>query len=356
MSTGTFDQWQQVFTMIHLINKEGGAQNETASQLQGQLETTIQTSLNDPGYQALIGSSWTLAWGPCVYQDNNSGVVDNAMFVAQNTATNTFVIAIAGTSLHSSFDKITEDASVNPIMAWPYDQTMPSGAAFPADVCIAKGTSIGVDTLQGMQDSKGRSLEAFLQSVQSNSATLVFTGHSLGGALAPTLACALITQGALDLSQWGPVYVYPTAGPTPGNGAFVTLFQTLFPQTTVGAQPWQVWNSLIWNSLDIVPHAWSSTTMSQILGLYEPTVFPGLGTITLVQDAEKRASGQGYQQLPSNGPLTGTIVLPKDIPNPILDPSTDPFIVEAYYQHVNAYLSLLGVQALESVTVTRAAA
>lgn len=356
MSTGTFDAWQQVYTMTHLVNSEASVQGETAAQLQAALESTIQASLSSPGYQALIGSAWTLAWGPCVYQNQGSGVVDNAMFVAQNTDSNTFVIAIAGTSFHSAFDKITEDASVNPIMAWPYEQTMPSGATFPAGVSIAEGTSTGVDILQDMQDSTGQPLEAFLQSVQSSSATLIFTGHSLGGALAPTLACALITQGALDLSQWGHVYVYPTAGPTPGNGAFVTLFQTLFPQTTVGAQPWQVWNALLWNNLDVVPHAWNSTTMSQILGLYEPTVSPGPATIGLVLGAEKRASGQGYQQLPSNGPLTGTIIPPSQIPDPMVNPAVNPFLAEALYQHIDAYRSLLGVQALASVAATRAAA
>jgi hypothetical protein len=53
-----------------------------------------------------------------------------------------------------------------------------------------------------------------------------------------------------------------------------------------------------------------------------------------------RAAGTDYVQLPSNGPLAGTLV----------DPSGEVegvrFLNEALYQHVTAYFYLLQVQAL----------
>jgi hypothetical protein len=351
MATGTFDPWQQVFTMSMLVNREGKVTGETAGQLQEALDSTVRGDLSDPQFQSLIGDSWQIVWGPCVYQNAGSGVADNAMLVVQNTASNMYVVAIAATNFHSTFDKLTEDASVKPIMAWPYGQAMPPGTTFPSGVAISPGTGIGVGILQGMQDeNSNKPLATFLQSVQSAAATLVFTGHSLGGALAPALACSLITQGALDPGQWADVYVYPTAGPTPGNGAFGTLFQTLFPQTAVGAQPWEIWNSLIWNNLDIVPHAWNQTTLSQISGLYAPTVHPGIAILVLLGTAQANAQGQGYQQLPSNGALPGTFLPPSDIPNPVVKPPTQyPFLAEALYQHIDAYFSLLGVQSLQTL-------
>jgi hypothetical protein len=356
MSAGTFDPWQQVFTMSMLANRNSQTPGGTNT-LQGDLAGILQEALTDPGtgYQALIGSSWEVAWGPCVYEHKTDGigdwVEDNAMFVAHNTASNMYVVAIAATNPISKFDKLMEDAAVHSIKDWPYGQTLPSGASFPAGVAIAPGTSVGVNILQKMQDpTTGQQLAVFLQSVQSTSATLVFAGHSLAGALAPTLACALITQGDLDPSQWAHVYVYPTAGPTPGNAGFVTLFATLFPRTTVGSQPWQVWNSLLWNSLDMVPHAWDSTTLSKIATLYGKTVPAGPIVTGILLLAEMSAQNQGYQQLLSNGSLPGTVFPPA---NPLTVPFKVPFLfsghdakaflAQAFHQHGPAYFSFFQV-------------
>jgi hypothetical protein len=359
MSEGTFDPWQQVFTMSMLANRDSNLTGNTSTLL-GDLASVLQTDLSDPGFQALIGSSWEVVWGPCVFENQTDGqtdnVEDNAMYLAHNMASNMYVVAIAATNPISRFDKLMEDASINPIEEWPYGQTLPSGASFPAGVAIAPGTSMGVSILQGMRDSTGQPLATFLQSVQSSSATLVFTGHSLAGALAPTLACALITQRLLDPSQWAHVYVYPTAGPTPGNAGFVMLFATLFPQTAAGTQPWQVWNSLLWNSVDLVPHAWNSTTLSEIASLYGSAVPAGPVVSDLLWAAEKSAQNQGYQQLPSSGSLPGAVVPPDNLPPlpfpvPLIlsGPDAKTFLAEAYYQHANAYFSFFQVQALQEL-------
>ncbi|KAF9493529.1 hypothetical protein BDN71DRAFT_1591053 [Pleurotus eryngii] len=51
---------------------------------------------------------------------------------------------------------------------------------------------------------------------------LMFTGHSLGGALSPTVALALLKAGLLKDAS-GNIFTYPTAGPSPGNRPFEAL-------------------------------------------------------------------------------------------------------------------------------------
>lgn len=242
------------------------------------------------------------------------------MFVAYNMASKTFVVAVAATNPLSAYDLLGEDASVNPITSWPYGQTLPSGGSFPAAVAIAPGTIAGVNILQAMKDSTNQSLWKFL-----------------------------ITQGQLDPSQWAQVYVYPTAGPTPGNEGFSALFAGLFPQTTAGEQPWQVWNSLLWNSLDIVPHAWNSTLMNEIATLYGSTAPAGEYVSKSLTKAIARAQNQGYEQLPNGGSLEGAVVSLSDLPPAQfklpdgIDPASKAFLQEAAYQHGPAYFSLFDV-------------
>lgn len=347
MSNGSFDLYQQVFTLSTMAN--GDSNNEeaekTALQLQADLLASIQGKLANSGLQKLIGDSWQIAWGPFVYQNETPGDADNAMYVAYDPSSNVYVVAIAGTNYLSKFDWTQEDAGVAQIQDWKFGKNVPSGVTFPADVKIAPGTVKGVSLLLQMpgQGQTGTPLATWLKGVQSSDATLIFTGHSLGGALSPALAMALVTQGVIDLSQWKAVYVYPTAGPTPGNAGLCALFSALFPQTSLGTQPWQAWNSLIWNSLDVVPHAWNETMLPQVPRLYAPTIPAPPDILAKVAGAEVLAALQGYQQLQSYGPLAGEL---GTVSGSTADQQFDN---QALYQHVNAYKQLLGVEALLSL-------
>ncbi|OJA11955.1 hypothetical protein AZE42_08069 [Rhizopogon vesiculosus] len=126
--------------------------------------------------------------------------------------------------------------------------------------------------------SAGLTLHAFLSGIPASASTrVVFTGHSLGGALSPTIALALVKSRTMQ----GEVLVYPTAGPSPGNGSFAKLFAQTFPSppNTGSDVEYAVWNRNIINSLDIVPQSWCTRpkqspvqNMDNIPPIYGPVI------------------------------------------------------------------------------------
>lgn len=341
----TWSEYQQVFTLSMLSNM-ASHQTGTVQSLESALKTAIDDALDNPGLQQLIGT-WAIAWGPVVYQEPGSTVADNTMYVAKNQAGDTYVVAIAGTEATSILDG-AEDLTVASPVPWLFGGT-PAGTS----PLISLGTQAGMNVLLTMTDpASGQTLAGFLAQVQSPSSTLVFTGHSLGGALAPTLALALFNgSGPLQVSDWANVSAYPTAGPTPGNADFVNFFSSVFPPSGSGAQ---AWNSLVWSSLDIVPHVWNTTTLEAIPNLYSSAGLPPTACVNnIVSLLSSKVASDGYTQLPSQGPLQGTFqtTLPPSYPQKLppfstLSLQTLLFVDQAFYQHGVGYFNLLDVDQL----------
>ena len=216
--------------------------------------------LNPPNahYPSLAGGDWSTVWGPYVYvatidgEQINPGAT-NMMFVAYSKSQKTYVVAIAGTNPKGWSAALVQDLKVGPagMVAWPPVQdpnnlgqlkwaAQPSPAA--NQPAIDAGTSAGLDVLYTMVcPYSNQTLVAFLDPSNPNGAnaqsgqTIVFTGHSLGGALSPSLAMLLYPQAEKSLtpppgapnpnaSQWEHVFILATAGPTPGNAGFANLF------------------------------------------------------------------------------------------------------------------------------------
>jgi hypothetical protein len=226
---------------------------------------------------------------------------------------------------------------------------------------------LGVQNLLAMSATIGsgsnatsQSLLAFLSGLPSattSAATLIFCGHSLAGALAPTLALALFNPsgGQLTLSNWDAVYLYPTAGPTPGNASFAGFVSDVFPASTPGSQPYQVWNANVWNDIDAVPHAWETTMLEAIPTLYpvqwthEPLKLRAAISGAKLLSNEGAKTGAGPYTMLGNQPLTGT----PDASIPVTDMTS--FEQQALYQHTTAYDTLLGVESLSPATQNQAA-
>ncbi len=324
---------QQVFTLSFLSNA-ADQQTGTVAALQANAATVIRGKLSEASVVAQLGTSWQLVWGPIIFQEPASDVADNAMVVYQGTSAEgpMYVVGIAATNAGSRFDQDQEDRNVGTTV--PFDR---NGA------WIAAGTSLGVRNLKAMTDPAGGSLQSFLESQAAANATLIFAGHSLGGALSPTLALDLVVNHGLARTKWKDVFVYPSAGPTPGNQAFRDLFADTFAQQPA-AEPWNAWNMDVVNSLDMVPRAWN-----QLPSL--PTLYPYPAADTEVRIMVKKlivedrldttnlyatlpTSSFPGQLNPSPPPVPGARMLP-------LPGYVPHYTDQAHYQHIAAYLETI---------------
>jgi hypothetical protein len=363
----TFNLCQQAFTLSIMSGSVSG-QKGTPSALAQQLDTALKAFF--AANTALLGD-WSIVWGPAIFQSSadQGSYPDNAMYVAYNAASSAYVVAIAGTNPNSGYDVTNEDLAVSTTAAWT--GAFPSLGSYgipshtPAlNPYVSTGTQLGVNNLLGLVDTvtTTQSLVAFLQSLSvstTQASTIIFGGHSLGGALSPTLAAALFNTngGPLSASNWGNVFVYPTAGPTPGNADFATMFSLLLPPANLAgvSGPAWVWNQNICNTLDVVPQAWVISTLQGIPTIYpqatwkSPPLALTLAVNHLVSISNKgAATGAGPYTAIANVQMTGTF----NPDYPVSDLSS--FEAQAGYQHNQAYQVLLGVTSAFSAPAPRA--
>ena len=326
-----------------------------------------------------LGNNWKRVWGPALIlkQKSGSGICGalfpppkqptpaNTMFVAKKNNENTYAIAVAGTDPSSGYDWCVEDANITPV-AWPFG--LHGGF-------VNQGTDIGVGHLRDLQQATApQTLVKFLAQIASipQPATVYVTGHSLGGALAPTLALWLKNHRR----TWDPfgrvtLKVYAFAGATPGDKVFAAYINSQFTGDAL---------NVINNTLDVVPHAWNITTLKQTTNLFSAAnVNPGFlvtgviaaaetNNLTTIQNFKKshprypfgygRTGTQSQRQ-----PITGKLISPPNWPyancptlNTIaavakaksLGKDDTNYLLETAYQHLCAYPNQLSLTNLRT--------
>jgi hypothetical protein len=316
MSEYTLQQKAFVFSMI----------SSAAANMKGtppQLEQAVTDKFNriTAAFPQFLGEGWQLVWGPVVYEHKptESPVADNTAFVARGTGDGgkpVYIVSIAGTNPVSMFDIFTEDLSVH---------QQDSFGRFQGK--ISNGTNIGVMVIEGLVS--GVTLLEFLKGVAGQDATIVFAGHSLGGALAPTVALDYVVHKGLDPKDYAKIYVCPTAGPTPGDSAFALNYSRRFPAR-------DGFNENLVSSLDAVPRAF--TDLGGIRTLYAKYKIDSvcINRLTGALEASLLGALIFYGQLPRS---EFEATFNEDLKPPVLgDNAAVLFAVQALYQHINGYI------------------
>jgi hypothetical protein len=164
----------------------------TAAELAQKLSDELPGLLKDSDLD-----DWAVAWGPMVFKNSSSksGGPDLVAYVASNAGL--YVAAIAGTNKNSNRDKALYDIAIKQNVDWNKWIGQSGGitssppiqsVANPSNATIARGTALGiydlVTTKSTVGPATGQTIFQFLKSLPQGS-KLIYTGHSLGGALSP---------------------------------------------------------------------------------------------------------------------------------------------------------------------------
>ncbi|MEM6720586.1 MAG: hypothetical protein AAF611_14760 [Bacteroidota bacterium] len=259
---------RQIYSLSFSVNSASGLSWSQDDCKSGMIE--MQEYVTKVAHEVLTETStiigeWKAIWGPIVYANNPTSIsvhADNTMGMYYNESENAIVIAIAGTNINSPYGWLVEDFSVNKTVSWELVTGIPNSGN------ISNGTHIGLNILLNMTNATNISVVTALKNFLTENSDLqnvqvAVAGHSLGGALSPTLALYLVDKK----SEWDPtnkasVGAFPTAGPTPGDEAFAAYYEKQI-------QAENIYYLSQHNSLDIVPHAWEKGDLAKIPTIYD---------------------------------------------------------------------------------------
>lgn len=311
---------QQMATLAFLAYL-GGDLEGSAETVEQTLVPCMRTALLENGRV----NHWSLVWGPAVYKFSIAILDDNMMYVVRDNENPAHLaIVVRGTNPKAILDWLAEDFDVDPEVTWEYGNP-------PAGAKISKAISEGLLHLQTMRPSikpgKGQTLTQFLkaQSKAYPSLQIDVAGHSLGGALAPTLALWLADTQSDWASGSVQFQVFALAGTTAGNLGLATYYDSrLGPQT-----------DRMHNPYDIVPLAWNVETLQTMAGLYEKSgISPDESESLAIDFIREAAKDKDYSQIePATPPLPGTV-----------ETTAATFEDQAEWQHHCGYLCALGIE------------
>lgn len=289
---------------------------ETPTAQAQRIAAGIATQLAMPGLAT--AGEWRLRWVG-LSQDT-----ENLSYVATNATSNAFAVVLRGT-IESLVD-VGEDLEVWSVVPFPQGgsaNAQISAGALKAfeEITAPPAGFAGDEALTGL--TLAVALKLLLSRAPANP-TLYVTGHSLGGALATTVALYLHDLALRD----DLAYVVSTfAAPTAGVASFQTYFDGVFGDTSYRT----------YNAYDLVPCAWADLALPKTW-YPDPGPKPTRTDCALLDAAEMLPDGNVYVQPTANPNVLNAGF---EVHAPVAAATT--FVDEVAFQHSNAtYLTLLG--------------
>lgn len=278
---------------------------------------------------------WEVVWSGIETYDGNYA------FIAQQTGTNTYALAIRGSlppqDIFKKWDAfanwVIQDMDVVVTASWPY--------ANNPDAIIAQGTANAFSNIQGMQDALGSGLtitEYLGKYVVAPGHQLIITGHSLGGNIANVYASFFVSNFANTGYSVSNVSLFTFAAPAAGNAAYANDLDAKLPNA---------WHYHNFN--DIVPCFPVSLMVGTVAYHYIPQ--PDAGAISFTLDGKTVTLREaflilagtfylyGYQQQSNNYFIFNTQLDPDYTSNTV----TDFFQQVGSQHHLQHYATFLGV-------------
>ncbi|MCP4221400.1 MAG: lipase family protein, partial [bacterium] len=258
-----------------------------------------------------------LVWGPAEHRAVVGLFTNALMFVVKDTATGQYTVVVRGTNPVSLDSWLLEDLMVARLVPWDKEKEgekrmISKGTenaleihldkADPADGIPGAGTKIFDYLVDLLKNSKGKVI-------------LNFTGHSLGGLMAPTLALWVKEHLPPELLEKADIRVYAFAGPTAGNKEFAEYCDQMLGDKCMRYP----------NTLDVVTHVWNADSIRNLETLY--TEYMDKALEILIDIVYKVVENKEYTQLKNF----------KSVPSQFVS-SLDSFTEQATFQHLPAYV------------------
>lgn len=319
--------------MAYLGFGKTGSDRENANQIQQLLEQAIAD-------WPLTDNDWELVWGPGLFALPGTLFDDAFLFmVRKKSDPNQYYIAIRGTNPISIPNWVIWDFQGQALKAWPFVE--PTETFQPK---ISESTNFGFNVIYSLRPPIGvpgaqKTLIEFLDEelLDKPKAQVCVTGHSLGGALSPTVALWLTDVQQEHAFASAEFSVVSFAGPTPGDQDFAKHCD----QQLAGRC------ERIANDLDVVTYGWQSDDLARLPTLYAgwslPLIYPLPPTYAFIKHLQSKAKHKNYQHLGEPLILQGKKYWPKlGLKGPHYAFALL-YLGQAAYQHVWAYPQLMGL-------------
>jgi len=284
-----------------------------------------------------------IVWGPAAHQPAPelpgpaAKLSDALVFVCEDEDSGDHYVVFRGTNTISPTEWLLQDFMVQKRIPWR--EVLP-GSRAPEDALVSEGTANAIALRKDLRPGPGSagegvSLAAALLGIALASqgrCAMRFTGHSLGGLLAPAMALWFLdfldAEGHRDLEARMDIEVYGYAAPTAGNRAFADYLSSRLEASRRYA-----------NGLDVATLVWDEEAMRRMPGLYEPHIRMSAFTKSLHSLCMALCEGKGYAQPGEAIP----------VPARVIPARRNLFLLEAAYQHCIPYLEMLQPERKEAI-------